>query len=120
MRKPSKMIERTELDKAEREAWAYRHIVNAIFAGEKPDATEIVKEEKGPGKTRLELWRAMSPEGGLLVSVWIVPGQTNSTSVYAFEEARPGDWAPYAYRDAYQRLRMARQARYTTEAARAS
>lgn len=114
MRKPSKMVERTELDRERLRADLAEHYVHCLINGKKPDAVEGYSEPNF-GHWRYELWHSTSAAGGLLVTIFSAQGQSKHVDVRYFDQAKPSEYADVEARVAYERLGYARQRVWDSE-----
>lgn len=118
-RKPSKMVERTELVKVEAERDLLARVVQCIAGGEQPDAVETYREpvRDGGGWYRASLYRMTGADGGIVVVVFSLAGQRDSVRVYRLDDLVGSleNETFLAQRVAIDRLRVARDQAWRTK-----
>lgn len=114
MRKPSKMVAREELVKAERERDMLARALQCALV-ETPAAVERFAEPNVAGaKYTFRLFRPTAADGGIVVTTFEYPGQRPQVNAYRLDEMLT--WATFtAELIAIDRLRQARDRAWATE-----
>lgn len=91
------------LESTTRALYAHQELLTLMIRDIRPDAVETFTEPDF-GRYRLELWGAKRASGGVLLSKY-----DGFHEVKYFDDARPSEYAPIMFRDAYARLAHQRQ-----------
>lgn len=120
-RKPSKYVERAELDRLEGQLTLTR-IGLQCGLHERPEADCLIPERYADGKRtgcfyRFRVYRSQGPTGGILLLTFKAPGQADSTTAYYWDQwqHQPHPWPAHVLegvseckRQLYERERPAR------------